>query len=146
MAWFLSLATVLLIGSIDAKHLFAAGGYVVIVNKANPVSSLSESEVSRYFLKKSKTWNDGVKVEPMDLAEKHRVRQRFSQDIHGRVVSAIKSYWRQQVFSGRSAPPAEVRLEGDVLGFVSNIRGAIGYVSEDTPIGGAFVKRIRVTN
>jgi hypothetical protein len=32
-------------------------------------------------------------------------REGFSKEVHGRSVTAIKSFWNQQIFAGRQVPP-----------------------------------------
>ena len=116
-----------------------AADYQVIVNSGNPVSSLSRDQVSKMFLKKVTKWENGRKILPVDLASSSPVREKFSQDIHHRSVSAIKNYWQQQVFSGRSAPPPEKTSDAEVLDYIQANPGAIGYVS-----GSANVKEVKV--
>ena len=105
--------------------------YVVIVNKSNNVSGLSKSQVSRMFLKKVFTWKDGTSVKPIDLTPGHKVRQSFSQEIHGRNVYSIKNYWQQMIFAGRDVPPLEKETEKEIIQYVSSNPNAIGYVSSN---------------
>ena len=103
--------------------------FVVIVNKSNNDSSLSKSQVSRMFLKKVFTWKDGEPVKPIDLTPNNKMRQRFSQDIHGRNVYSIKNYWQQMIFAGRDVPPLEKESEQEIIDYVSSHPNSIGYVS-----------------
>lgn len=109
-------------------------GFKLIVNKDNPVSSLSAKEVSNLFLKKVTKWSHGEAVQPLDLTESSPVREKFSKEIHGRKVSSIKAYWQKQIFSGRKIPPPEKKSDQEVLNFVSNNAGAIAYVSAGSGI------------
>ncbi len=103
--------------------------FKVVVNKSNPVSSLTQKQVSNFFLKKVTKWSNGENVQPLDLIETSAVREKFSKDIHSRKVSSIKAYWQKQIFSGRKIPPPEKKSAREVLSFVSNNPGAIGYIS-----------------
>ena len=103
--------------------------YKIVANKENPVSSLTQKEVSNLFLKKVTKWSNGENVQPLDLVETSPVRAKFSRDIHGRKVSSIKAYWQKQIFSGRKIPPPEKKTDTQVLSFVRNNVGAIGYIS-----------------
>lgn len=115
--------------------------FKVIVNPGNPVASLSKKEVSNLFLKKKGRWDEmRANVEPVDLDA--AVREDFSQEVHGRSVTAIKSYWQRQIFSGREVPPPEVKTDADVIAFVAARPGAIGYVSASTSLAG--VKEVRI--
>ena len=49
--------------------------FKVIVNKANPTSSLSKTELSRFFMKKVVRWESGDAVQPVDLTSNSPVRK-----------------------------------------------------------------------
>jgi hypothetical protein len=57
-------------------------------------------------------------------------------------VDQISSYWQVLVFSGRDVPPRTLKSDADVLQFVQDNPGAVGYVSEGAPLAG--VKTITV--
>jgi len=122
-----------------------SSGFKVIVNSGNSTASLSTKDVSNLLLKKKTRWDDsGTEVRPIDLDSASAVREAFSEAVHGRSVSSIKNYWQRQIFSGREVPPAEVRSDSEVINFVRNTPGAIGYVSSDARLDG--VKEIRLVN
>jgi hypothetical protein len=54
-------------------------------------------------------------------------------------VKAIKKYWQQMVFSGKSAPPPEVATDSDVLAMVRMDPAAIGYVSDEVTLRGVKI-------
>jgi ABC-type phosphate transport system substrate-binding protein len=119
------------------------GRFVVVVNQANPVSSLTRVEVSNLFLRKATRWADGGAVHPVDLPTSSPVRAAFSRDIHGRTVASISAYWQQQIFSGRDVPPSERASEAEVVAYVRNDPGAIGYVAAGPPQPGLKVIEVR---
>ena len=110
-------------------------------------------ELSRYdqqtaafediFMKKTSTWSDGHQALPVDQAASSSTRYGFSKVIFGRDVNAIKSYWQRQIFSGRGVPPPEKASDEEVLTFVRENSGAIGYVSSDADVG-AGVKVLEI--
>jgi ABC-type phosphate transport system substrate-binding protein len=126
-----------------ASNLAAADGFVVVVNAANPVTSLAAGEISRMFLHKTLRWPGGGRVVPIDLPESSPVRDAFSRAIHGRRTSAIQAYWQALIFSGRDVPPPE-RDSGELLGLVRSDVGAIGYVAPGTNVGEG-VRVLKVT-
>ncbi len=113
--------------------------YQVIVHPDNPVTTMAKSDVSKYLLKKIIRWDKGEMVEPVDLNAKSAVRKAFSKDVHGRSASSVKSYWQRQIFSGGKVPPPEMNGEDEVVAFVKENPGAIGYVSGDTSVDGVQV-------
>jgi hypothetical protein len=106
----------------------SAQGYVVVANEAGP-ASISKSELSRVFLKKS------AQLTPVDQDKDAKVRSSFSKAVLGRPLSAIISYWQQQIFSGGDSPPVEKRSDADVLAFVRSNPKAVGYVAAGTELG-----------
>lgn len=116
-----------------------AQSFKVIVNQSNTVSSLTAKEISHYFLKKETKWTNGDAVVPVDLSAKSGVREDFSNNIHGKSVSAIKSYWQQYVFAGKGTPPIEKNTDAEVVDFVKRNAGAIGYVSANADVSGVKV-------
>ena len=109
--------------------------FQVIVHVSNPTKQLSKSELSQLFLKRVKQWKDSNEaVLPIELVDNSPVRQKFSEVIHGREVAAIKAYWQKQIFSGRGVPPEEKKSDEEVLKYVSENPGAVGYIAEVTKI------------
>jgi TonB family protein len=117
----------------------AQSTYKVIVHPDNPVSALSNSQLSEIFLKKAKTWDDSTPIEPVDLSGEPDVRDAFSRDVHGRPMANVRSFWNQEVFSGRGVPPLELASSAAVVEYVAAHRGAIGYVSPQAVTEGVKV-------
>jgi ABC-type phosphate transport system substrate-binding protein len=120
------------------------GGYKIVVNASNSVAALTADQVARLFQKKVTRWDSGQTVVPVDLPEDSQVRERFTQDVYGRSVGAIKGYWQRQIFSGRGVPPVEKASPQEVVTYVSANVNAIGYVPADMSTG-PNVKAVRVT-
>ena len=109
--------------------------FKIVINETNRTSSISKRDVSRCFMKQTNTWISGQPVVPVDQAASSETRQAFSVAIHNRDVSAVKSYWQREIFSGRGVPPAEKASDQEVLAFVRANPGAVGYVSVDAEVG-----------
>lgn len=112
--------------------------YIVIVNNKNPVETLTREQVGKLFLKKM-DWGNGARVEPVDLQVKSPVRANFTQRVHGKSISAIRSYWQQAVFMGTASVPPEKRYDSEVIAHVRNNPGAIGYVSASANVKGVKI-------
>ncbi len=110
-------------------------GYIVILHADNAVTELHKKDIAKFFLKKIKEWKETKKtIEPVDLTADSPIRERFSQEVLDRKMAAIKAYWQKEIFSGRAVPPAEKASDDEVLKFVSEHDGAIGYVSKTADI------------
>jgi hypothetical protein len=111
----------------------------VIVNPGNAATTVDRRFVLEAFLKKTTRWPDGSLIRPVDENAESASRQRFSDELLGRSVSAVKSYWQQALFAGRDLPPPELDSDEDVIRYVLRYGGSIGYVS-----GTANIERVKV--
>lgn len=116
----------------------------VIVHPSNPVDSISRQQLSAVYMKKVRQWPDRTEIIPVDQSPTSRVRERFSDSVHGKSVAYVTRYWHRLIFSGRGLPPTELNSSAAVAEFVAENRGAIGYVSSDLQLGEG-VKVIVVT-
>jgi ABC-type phosphate transport system substrate-binding protein len=106
-----------------------AADYVVIVNAQNAVHSISPKDLSLIFLKKNTRWPNGQKIELIALPDTTPASIRFDKEIFKRSPAAIRAYWQQEIFSGRSVPPVEKTTDEEIVAFVASNPGAIGYVA-----------------
>ncbi len=109
--------------------------FQVIVARANPVSSISRAGLSSVFMKRTRTWPDGLPIVPVDQPATSRTRELFSRSVHGKSVAYVTRYWHRLIFSGRGIPPIEMPSDAAVIEFVRANRGAIGYVDRRTAAG-----------
>lgn len=119
-------------------------GFKIIVHRSNPTVVLSQEEASDLFLKKTTTWSHGVVAEPVDLAPTAPVRRVFTEQVHGRPLSAIQSFWQQRIFSGQGVPPSQVGSDSEVVAFVRAHEGGVGYVTPGTPLDGVKAVSVQV--
>jgi ABC-type phosphate transport system substrate-binding protein len=116
--------------------------FKVIVNPDNPSASVSRDFLRDAFLKKEGEWN-GETLRPIDLSSKYVARDQFTKDVIRKSPSQLRTYWNQQVFSGKGVPPPEVDSVTDVVGYVLANPGAVGYLPADADPGRAKVIPIR---
>src|SRR4051812_20972356 len=93
----------------------SSGSFRLIVNPANGVTALDRKFLADAFLKKTTRWPGGELIRPVDLGTESAIRRRFSEDVLGRSVAAVKSYWQQMIFSGRAVPPPELDSDEEVI-------------------------------
>lgn len=135
--------TVLIVGFASGATQAEDLGFVVIVNPDNPTRSIARDALSDIMLKRVTKWSDGQAAQPVDRDAGSFVRGRFSAIVHRKSVGAIKSYWQQQIFTGRAVPPVELRSDAEVVAHVQRTYGAVGYVASSANLGGAKVLTIR---
>jgi hypothetical protein len=127
-----------------APGLASAADYVVIVNPGNRASSVSRNELQRLFLRTATTWSGGEGCKPVDLPKSNPVRVAFSKEVLGRTMAALDQFWTQSIFSGRGVPPPERKSDREVVEFVRDTPGAVGYVSSAVGLEG--VKKLTVND
>jgi ABC-type phosphate transport system substrate-binding protein len=142
LAFVLSLLIAALVAPARAESKPPPPPYVVIIHANNPNTSLPRRFVGDAFLKKVTRWPDGSVIRPVDLPADSSARARFTDDILNRSVAAVKSYWQQMIFSGRDVPPPELSNDDEVVKYVAQNPGAIGYVSGTAQPSG--VRPVRV--
>jgi ABC-type phosphate transport system substrate-binding protein len=118
-------------------------GFKLIVNPSNPVDSVARDFLRDAYLKKATEWNDGEVIRPIDLAPKFPERDRFTEQVIRKTPAQLRTYWNQQIFSGKGVPPEEADALPEAIGYVLKHRGAVAYIPRDADPGGAKVIRIR---
>ena len=113
--------------------------YKVIVNPSNPVKVLDRDFLRDVYLKKAVDWNQGQSIRPIDLSTRFAAHDRFRDDVIRKTSSQLKSYWNQQIFSGKGVPPPEADSTADVIAYVLANPGAVGYLPPNVDPGGAKV-------
>jgi ABC-type phosphate transport system substrate-binding protein len=108
---------------------------VVIVNPKNPAASMTAEQVSALYLGSATTFPDGGAAALADQPEAAGIRGDFYQKATGRSVSQVKATWARIVFTGKGAPPKELKSDADVKAFVAGDPKAIGYVNSSAVDG-----------
>jgi ABC-type phosphate transport system substrate-binding protein len=116
--------------------------FKVIVNPDNPSDSVSRDFLRDAYLKKETEWH-GKTLRPIDLSSKHGTREQFTKNVIRKSSSQLRTYWNQQVFSGKGVPPPEVESASAVVSYVLANPGAVGYLPVDADPGRAKVITIR---
>lgn len=135
--------TVALLGALIAATPAMAQDFKVVVNSANSTSELTADMASKVFLKQVPKFPNGTAAQPVDQGKASPARLAFTRSVLGRAVSAVESYWQQQIFSGKDVPPPTKSGDDEVLAFVKANPGAIGYVSAGSSAAGVKVVTVR---
>ena len=122
------------------RSAFAAGEhFVVIVHPDNPVTSVDRDFLRDAYLKKATDWSHGETIRPVDLSGRFDVREVFTREVLRKTSAQLRSYWNQQIFSGKGTPPVEADSIAEMLEYVAANSGAIGYLP-----AGASPARVKV--
>ena len=110
------------------RTALAQEGFRIVVNPANPVSSLSRTQVSKLYLDKG-TWDDGAAGSPVDLLPSSLIREGFSREVLGLPIAAAVDRMHESAKAAGANPPPALATDREVLAYVRLKPGAIGYVS-----------------
>jgi hypothetical protein len=116
--------------------------YLVIVNPRNSATSLERTFLQDAFLKRVKRWPNDVPLRPVDLEASANARRWFSREVLRRSVEAVKAYWQQRIFSGRDVPPPQFERSEQIVSYVLEHEGAVGYVAGNAELRGAKVVQV----
>ncbi len=108
---------------------YSAFAEVAIIVHPSNSNSLDESTVSRIFLGKSKSFQDGSGAKAVNQKEGTAITKDFNEKVLNKSASQLKAYWSKLVFTGKGIPPEIVSSDADVLKLVANDPKIIGYVN-----------------
>jgi len=114
----------------------------VIANSSVGATSVSSEELRGVFLATKSSLSDGSHVEPV-LLKSGVVHEAFLKDYVGKSDSALETYYRSLVFTGRGSMPKQFATDAEVVAYVEKTKGAIGYVAAGTATGGAKVLEVK---
>ena len=100
----------------------------VIVHPSAGFDSLTEEDVSRLFLGKSKSFPAGAPAVPVNQKEGSATRDKFNEAVCKKNASQYKAYWSQLVFTGKGTPPKDAGDDAAVKALVAANPDMIGYI------------------
>lgn len=101
----------------------------IIVNQSNPVENFSFDDLRKIFLGERSHWPNGRRITLVMLDPSQPERKAVLRDIYGMNEKDLNNHFIQGVFSGAVfVSPKNLATPPDVLRFVFNVPGAIGYV------------------
>jgi hypothetical protein len=131
-------AAALLFAAVSAR----AADFKVIANDSVKASSVSADELKRVFLLTKNSLEDGSHAEPV-LMKGGSAHEAFLREYLGKTDSALQTYYRSLVFTGKASMPKTVGSDAEVVSFVLKTKGAIGYVSASAIAPGAKTLEVK---
>jgi ABC-type phosphate transport system substrate-binding protein len=101
---------------------------VVVVNPKNSNAALSAEQVAALYLGNAREFPDGTPVMLADHSDTGQIRDQFYQKVAGRSSAQVKATWARIMFTGKGAPPKELKSAADVKAFVATEPKAIAYL------------------
>lgn len=108
-----------------------ADDLIVIGNRSVPVASLTPTEVQEIYLGKMKVWDNGQKI-MLVILKNSEITDRFLKEYVKKNYNVYDNYWKKQLFIGAGKPPKVFQREKDLLEYVSETKGAVGYINSQS--------------
>ncbi|MCW7755141.1 hypothetical protein OOT00_14225 [Desulfobotulus sp. H1] len=108
----------------------ALADVLIIANRSVPVATISKSEVERIYRGQMSRWEDGSRINFAVL--RGDTMEGFLSDYVKMSASQFDQHWKRQVFTGRGQMPPAMGRASDMVTYVANTQGAIGFVPEGT--------------
>jgi TonB family protein len=115
-----------------------AGDVKVIANPSLKVDTISTGELRSIFLLQWKALQDGSPVQPV-LQKSGAAHEGFLKQYLNRDSEEIHIYYQGLVFTGKGSMPKELNSDAEVVAYVGQTKGAIGYVSSSANTDGVKV-------
>lgn len=122
--------TILIASSISASAVVAQEPIAIVVNKNNPINSLSRSELIDLFMGKYVAFPDDSKAIPVELEGDEDIKIDFYKQLVGMPLASVNAYWSRLRFTGRKRAAIFKRNEKDLIAFIVKNEQAIGYVAQ----------------
>ncbi|NLD36762.1 MAG: hypothetical protein GX654_07835 [Desulfatiglans sp.] len=111
-----------------------ASDTIIVGNKNLSVSTLSKETIQKIFLGEQTTWEDGSKIKfaylQVDPTDKIFLREYM----YYTNIRYIR-HWRSQVFSGKGEMPPMLQSDAEMLKFIQDNNGSIGFVTGGADTG-----------
>lgn len=112
--------------------LFASVSYaaevVIIANTSVGDATLTKKGIRDIYLGKQVKWADGSKIY-LSALKKSDIHKKFTKNYLSKNPAQFRMYWKKMVFTGKGRAPESYKSEADILKYVAETEGAIGYIS-----------------
>jgi len=114
----------------------------VIINADNPVATMTVSQVKLTYLRKiNKRWKELNKnIVPLDRKTDCESRKSFLKEVLQMTSDDYSRYFTEREYQNAEAPPVKFSSDDEIIDYVENNIGAIGFVSKNSIKSGAKVK------
>lgn len=118
----------LVISSLYLVAPVANAGVAVITHPGVKEIGLSKSKLAKIYLGKLKNYSNGRRIKAVDLPKSSKAHKKFYKSVVKKSDSAMNRHWSKLKFTGKGKPPKKLDTARDVIKWVANNEGAIGYI------------------
>ena len=103
-------------------------GVAVITHPDVEEIGLSKSKLADIYLGKVIKFSNGTKIKAVNLPSNIPAHRKFYKEVIKKSDSAVNRYWAKIKFTGKGTPPKQLENDQEVIKWVANNQGAIGYI------------------
>jgi hypothetical protein len=118
---------------VAASRPASAGGFLMLVNRANPVASISRADLKRTISGAIKQWDNGAVVQLGVIAGDVPETQ-YLASLLDMTPRDLMARIQEQVFKGELRRPVLLRSSADCAAFARSKAGALCVAAEGEPI------------
>lgn len=134
-----TLATTLLAAAaLFPSSSLLANGYVIIANPNIDLEQVDLNSLRDIYLGKIKRWDDGSTVQPVYVT-RGDAHKEFLSEVVNKTPAQFRTYWKRAVFTGGRAGFKKVGSEEELVEYIRDNEGAVGYISADFEAEGVKV-------
>lgn len=108
----------------------AAADFVLVVNAAKDVATISRQDAELIFLSRKRSWADGENIAVV-INENPKIYNSFSYTVLKRSPRQYLLFRKKMLFRGQGMPPPTVKTDREVIEFVAADINGLGYVSPE---------------
>lgn len=125
---FLSFILAAFIGSILPASVTAGNvGVIVITNHSVKTNSITQKDLEKIYVGKKTRWGKGEKIVPV-LLDIPDIHESFLSKYIKKSPEQFNNYWKRLVFTGRGKELKSFKNQDEIIEFIKNTKGAIGYL------------------
>ncbi len=113
---------------IFAESYAMASDVVIVGNKNLSTKTISKETLQRIFLGQQTDWEDGTKIK-FAILKTDQNDDIFLREYLYYTSTRFVRHWRSQVFSGKGEMPPNLKSDEEMLKFIQDDKGAIGFVT-----------------
>jgi ABC-type phosphate transport system substrate-binding protein len=106
---------------------------IFIVNKSVSINKISEDDLMKIYTCKKQKWDDGQEIK-LVVTSKAKYHETFTKRYSRKTPEQFLRYWRTMLFAGKAMNPKDCATAVEMIEYVSNQNGAIGYLSSDVEL------------
>jgi ABC-type phosphate transport system substrate-binding protein len=119
-----------------------ASDVVVVGNKNLSTDTISKDTLKSIYLGEQTTWQDGTKIK-FAVLKLGKTDDIFLKEYMYYTSTRFIRHWRSQVFSGKGEMPTTLKSDEEMLKFLKDNKGAIGFVTAEANTSSVKVMNVQ---